>query len=296
MVAIERHAAAWTEFWNEQKEAAGCCASAPEIRRPITRHWTGFAQSLVAGSHVLDLACGTGAAGRALVAANPSLCVTGIDFAMVPACREPQIEILPAIKMEQLPFADGSFDAAVSQFGFEYGAVDMASVELARVLRRGAPFSLLVHHSAGRIAKDSINHRQALQLISGAAMEAAFLSGDDARLDRQLAHMRRQYPHERIIDEAGNGFRRMIAQSAAHRAEIWQAVRTALEPELVMLADLAEAAVSPDMLPAWLSHFDHRLKLQQTTVLTMSNGHTLCWKVEGVRRTGLQSVPSAGPN
>ena len=295
MVAIERHAAAWTEFWNDQKEAEGCCANAPEIQRPITQHWTAFSQSLEAGSHVLDLGCGTGAAGRALVAANPALCVTGIDFAMVPACREPQIEILPAIKMEQLPFADGCFDAAVSQFGFEYGAVALASAELARVLRPGGPFSLLVHHSAGRIAKDSINHRQALQLVSGAAMEAAFLSGDGARLNGQLASMRWQYPNERIIDEAGNGFRRLIGQSAAHREDIWRAVRVALEPELVMLADLAEAAVSPDMLPAWMSHFDHRLKLQQTTVLTMSNGHTLCWKVEGVRRTGLQSVTSSGP-
>lgn len=284
-MAIERHAQAWTEFWNDQNEATGCCANAPEIQRPITQHWTAFSQSLAGGSHILDLGCGTGSAGRALAAANPSHCVTGIDFAMVPACRERRIEILPGIKMEQLPFADSSFDAAVSQFGFEYGAVAPASAELARVLRPGAPFSLLVHHSAGRIAKDSVDHLQALQSISCAALEAAFLSGDGARLDREISEMRRQFPNERIVDEAGNGLRRLIGQSAAHREGIWQAVRVAIEPELVMLADLAEAAVSPDMLPAWLDSFDHGLRPRPATVLTMSNDQILCWRIEGVRTT-----------
>jgi len=287
MVAFERHAQAWTEFWNDQNEAEGCCANAPEIDRPITRHWAEFSKSLEAGSHIVDLACGNGAAGRALIAANPSLCVTGIDFAVVPASREPQIEILPGIEMEQLPFADGSFDAAVSQFGFEYGAVALASAELARVLRPNAPFSLLVHHAEGRIAKDSIIHRQALQSITGAAIEAAFLSGDGAKLDQQLADLGRQCRYERIVAEAGNGLRQLIGLSAGHRAEIWRAVRVALEPELVMLADLDAAAVSREALSNWLARLDGGLDLRRTMELQMSSGQTLCWKMVGVRRANL---------
>jgi SAM-dependent methyltransferase len=284
VVAIERHAEAWTEFWNDQNEADGCCAHASEIQHPISEHWAVFAKSLDEGSNVLDLACGTGAAARLLVVANPALRVTGIDFATVPASTHPRIELLPNVKMERLPFADRSFGAAISQFGFEYGAVELATAELSRVLRPGAPFSFLVHHADGRIARDSVSHRQALQEIRGRAMEAAFMSGDAAQLDRQLANLRRHCPHERIIDEAGDGLCRLIRQSLAHREEIWRAVRAAIEPELVMLADLGEAAVSREALSDWLGRFDRGLELRRIGELEMRGGNILCWTIEGVRK------------
>ena len=284
MVAIEWHAEAWTEFWHDQNESDGCCAHAPEIQQPINDHWAIFAKSLDQGNEVLDLACGTGAAARRLVATNPALRVTGVDFATVPANADRRVEILPNVRMEQLPFADSSFDGAVSQFGFEYGAVELASAELSRVLRPRASFSFLVHHADGRIARDSVSHRQALQEISGRAMEAAFMSGDAAQLDRHLANLRRQCPHERIIDEAGNGLRRMIGQSPIHREEIWKAVRVALEPELVMLADLGDAAVSREALPNWLARFDRGLELRSIGELEMRGGNILCWTIDGIRK------------
>jgi SAM-dependent methyltransferase len=228
-----------------------------------------------------------GSAARALTAANPLLKVAGVDFAVVPASGDPRIDIHANTKMENLPFSASNLDAAISQFGFEYASVEQAASELARVLRPGAPFSFLVHHSKARIASDSVRHRKALEAISGPVLEAAFLSGNAAALDRQLFLIRRQLPYERIVDDAGRGLRRHIGLAPGHRSEIWRAVKAALAPELVMLTDLESASVAPDQMQSWLRPLAKGFELRSPVELKMANGQSLCWKVEGVRRTTL---------
>lgn len=278
------HARAWTLFWRDQDHANPCCANAPEIQQPMEDHWASFARSLPSASSVLDLGCGSGAAGRALIAGNPQLRVTGVDFASVPASGDPRLEILANTRMEQLPFADRSFDAAVSQFAFEYGSVEDAAAELSRVLRPGAPVSLLVHHSEARIAADSVAHRQALEAICRPAFASAFLSGNAATLGQQLSLIRQRHPHERIVEQAGQGLMRHLAAPAPQREQIWQAVKAALEPELVMLTQLEDAAVSPERMAAWIAPLAARFALRPPAPLRMSSGQLLCWKVEGIRR------------
>ena len=287
MGAIGQHAEAWTEFWRDQGQSNGCCAYAQEIQRPIHAHWNSFARLLHPGSHVLDLGCGMGSAARAVTTANSLLKVTGVDFAAVPASGDPQIDICANTRMEKLPFSESNFDAAISQFGFEYASVEQAASELARVLRPGAPFSFLVHHSEARIASDSVRHRKALEAISGPVLEAAFLSGDAAALDRHLSAIRRQLPYERIVDEAGQGLRRHIGLAPSHRTEIWRAVKAALAPELVMLADLEASSVLPDRMQGWLRPLAKGFELRSPVELKMANGQSLCWQVEGVRRSTL---------
>jgi SAM-dependent methyltransferase len=228
-----------------------------------------------------------GSAARALTAANPLLKVSGVDFAVVPASGDPRIDIYANTRMENLPFSASNHDAAISQFGFEYASVEQAASELARVLRHGAPFSFLVHHSKARIASDSVRHRKALEAISGPVLEAAFLSGNAAAFDRQLSLIRRQLPYERIVDDAGRGLRRHIGLAPGHRSEIWRAVKAALAPELVMLTDLEASSVAPDQMQSWLRPLAKGFELRSPVELKMANGQSLCWKVEGVRRTTL---------
>lgn len=284
MGAIVQHAEAWTEFWRDQHDADGCCAYAPEIRGPIHEHWSNFARLLRPGSNVLDLGCGMGSAASALTAANPQLRVAGVDFAAVPASSDPHIDIYANTRMESLPFLADSCDAAISQFGFEYALIEQAGSELARVLRPGAPFSFLVHHSQARIASDGIRHLEALAAITAPAIEDAFLSGNVAALERQLSLVSRQLPYERIVDDAGRGLRRHIGLAPSHRTEIWRAVKAALAPELVMLADLEKSSVAPDRMQSWLRPFANEFDLAPPVELKMANGQSLCWKVEGVRR------------
>ena len=284
MVAIHGHAEAWTEFWRDQDRQSPCCAGSPEIRFRLDGHWHEYARTLTSGARVVDLGCGTAAVGRALLASQSSLQVIGIDFSVVPLCSDGRIRILPNTAMENLPFQDAMFDSAVSQFGFEYADIDRASREVARVLRPGGSFSFLVHHSDARIVTDSVSHRKALEAICGQEIETAFFSGDIRRLEQALSTIRREGSSERIIEEASEGLRRHISRALIHRAEIWRAVKVALEPEFVMLAGLQRSAVSPARMESWLRPLAANFELKVPAVMDMAAGQPLCWIVEGQRK------------
>ena len=119
-----------------------------------------------------------------LLAARRDLRITGIDLARIPAPADRRIALLAETPMERLPLDGSCCDAAVSQFGFEYGDVRDAARELARVLVPGATFSFLVHHSQSAIMRQARARSTALDTLLGAAVENCFLSGDAAELDR----------------------------------------------------------------------------------------------------------------
>jgi ubiquinone/menaquinone biosynthesis C-methylase UbiE len=95
------------------------------------------------GEEVLDVATGTGHA--ALAASRAGARVTGVDY--VPALLDIARDRAAAERLdvpfveapaEQLPFADGSFDVAVSAIGVMFAADhDRAASELVRVVRAG---------------------------------------------------------------------------------------------------------------------------------------------------------------
>ncbi|HKP56508.1 MAG TPA: class I SAM-dependent methyltransferase [Polyangiales bacterium] len=102
------------------------------------------------GERVLDLATGTGWASRILAQRFPGLSVTGADIAEhmlqhardVAATQKLDIDYRHA-DAEQLPFADGSFDAVVSTFGVMFvGKPEAAAAELARVIKKGGRLTL----------------------------------------------------------------------------------------------------------------------------------------------------------
>ena len=94
------------------------------------------------GAHVLDLGAGSGV--DAFLAARRGARVTGVDMTpdmlrVAAGAARDQIRFVRALA-ERLPFADGSFDAALSN-----GVLNLcpdkpgALAELARVLKPGAP-------------------------------------------------------------------------------------------------------------------------------------------------------------
>jgi SAM-dependent methyltransferase len=97
------------------------------------------------GEHVLDLATGTGWGSRVVAQRFPGVKVTGADIAermleharATAAIQKLAIDYRHA-DAEQLPFADGAFDAVVSTFGVMFvGKPEAAAAELARVVRKG---------------------------------------------------------------------------------------------------------------------------------------------------------------
>jgi SAM-dependent methyltransferase len=279
-------ARAWTSFWDEQGEGSHCLAGAPpDVRRVLMRHWHSFAATLPARAAVLDIGCGAGAVAQALIEAAPTLKVTGIDFADIRVSRNEQINLLPGVAMEALPFADGAFDAAVSQFGFEYGRTAEAAAEMARILRPGAPFSILVHHSQSPILSDLPAHKRAIEGLSGAQLQAAFLSGDRAELDRALSALKQQSPGLNIVEFAARGLHANIGKSDLQRAIVWKAVVEALMPEHVLIEDQERSCVAPDRVSRWLRPFANAFELAPISTLVIRGGVPIAWKFEGRRKS-----------
>jgi SAM-dependent methyltransferase len=95
------------------------------------------------GQNVLDVGCGTGSLGRALVAAGENIRVTGIDPAAdyVALARralpQPRAQFLVGAA-ERLPFADAGFDAALALLVLQDLDDPARAVrEMARVTRAG---------------------------------------------------------------------------------------------------------------------------------------------------------------
>jgi SAM-dependent methyltransferase len=100
------------------------------------------------GQRVLDVACGSG--NVALVAARRQCDVVGIDFvdALVERARQRAAADGVTVDFRQadaqaLPFADGTFDVAMSVFGVMFAPdQERAAAELLRVTRPGATIGL----------------------------------------------------------------------------------------------------------------------------------------------------------
>jgi demethylmenaquinone methyltransferase / 2-methoxy-6-polyprenyl-1,4-benzoquinol methylase len=100
---------------------------------------------VVAGDRVLDACCGTG--DLAVAARKAGADVVGLDFSprMLERARrkEPEIEWIEGDLLE-LPFEDGSFDAATVGFGVRNVAdLGQGLAELRRVLRSGGRVGIL---------------------------------------------------------------------------------------------------------------------------------------------------------
>jgi SAM-dependent methyltransferase len=111
-----------------------------EELEPVAEHVVSLA-GLKPGERVLDLATGTGNA--ALLAARRAGGVTGLDAAsrLIDVARQRATDegvqaTFVVGDVQALPFADASFDVALSVFGLVFAAnVDRAFAEMMRVLR-----------------------------------------------------------------------------------------------------------------------------------------------------------------
>jgi SAM-dependent methyltransferase len=273
---------AWSVYWQEPGQST-CISNAPEITAALTAHWATFAQTLAPNARVLDLACGAGAVARALISERADIHVTGIDFAKIPLTLRPNIDLLADTAMEALPFADNSFAAAVSQFGFEYSHTPRAAREMARVLAPGAPVSLLVHHGDGSIVSASRARLTALAVFLGQDMRRTFCAGDAATFNAQMAALTRAHPHDRLILDLARALPARVTRAECERLAIWNAVEDAIAPELCLAESLEASYVAPERLDDWLCTLCPQCDVQ--SVSTLRNADTaIAWRIEGVRK------------
>jgi SAM-dependent methyltransferase len=165
MTKSNNDATAWSEFWanNSQGKGGGCLPQRwAEIETAQKAAWHGIIADLPQGANVLDLATGDGRILRWMREKRSDLTLMGVDLApQVPPAPD-GTETRGGVAMEDLPFDTDSFDAVVSQFGFEYGDVAASAVEIANVLKPGGTVGLMVHRGDGPILEHNLKRRAAI--------------------------------------------------------------------------------------------------------------------------------------
>lgn len=151
----------WNQYWHYDR-IASCFdgAGAANYDDSIAAGWRTFFGALPAGARILDLCTGNGAAALIAAGSGKHFAVTAVDQADIdpPAYVTRHAEDLAAIdflggtEVEALPFADKSFDAAVSQYGIEYSDLERSLPELARVVAAGGRARLVIHAAEGIVA------------------------------------------------------------------------------------------------------------------------------------------------
>lgn len=160
------------------------------------------------GDRVLDVACGTGILARAAAArvGTPGA-VTGLDVnpGMLAVARRHAADIdWREARAEALPFADGRFDAVLSQFGLMFFDDRVVALrEMWRVLRPGGRLAIAVWDSMqsapGYAAMSGLLRR----LFGGeiaAALDAPYSLGDREALAALLAEAGLAKAEVRTVD------------------------------------------------------------------------------------------------
>lgn len=112
-----------------------------------------------AGEEVLDLACGTGFASRAVATRCPGAIVQGADIAsgLLEAARALADRARLPIRYgvgdaEKLPFRDAAFDVVLSSFGIMFASrPEAAAQELTRIVKKGGRIGLLLWKPDGTV-------------------------------------------------------------------------------------------------------------------------------------------------
>jgi SAM-dependent methyltransferase len=283
---------AWSIFWQEPGQSR-CAAGAAGIWRELSAHWSGFAASLADGTRVLDLGCGAGAVARELLAARTGLELTGIDFARIPFTLQPRLDLLSETPMESLPFADGSFGAAVSQFGIEYARIDEAVGEAARVLATGARLSLLVHHAESAIVGHNRARLNALSTFLGSGTRSAFCGGDALGFHAQMSALLLEHPSDALVAELARSLPSRLARASRERQALWQAVDDALAPEHCLAEALAGCCVAPAAMPQWLEPLRRHFRVEPVSVLHDAGGDPVAWCIQAVKDPADQAASAS---
>ena len=108
------------------------------------------------GQRILDLGCGPGA--EATITEEFGLSYNGVDLSpeMISICRDKGLSSTVVGDLGDLPFADNSFDKAISLWAMQYKAnPEDVSKEWARVLKSGGDVFIVVPHPLYKFVKYS---------------------------------------------------------------------------------------------------------------------------------------------
>lgn len=159
---------AWDAFWDRGHASGsahgGCLPEAWQgIDKTQTTAWTAFAARLPRNVRVLDLGTGDGRVMAKLLHARRDLKPVGIDQASELPPPPKGAKVRTGVLMRDLPFPDATFAAVTSQFGFEYGDIEAAAAEVARVLKPGGFVGMITHRQDSPIVLHNRDRKQQIE-------------------------------------------------------------------------------------------------------------------------------------
>ncbi len=310
---------AWADLW--QRGVLHSCAAGIDgnYDGEIARFWAACFARLKPGCRIIDLATGNGA--LALLAQQHaashaiSFEVHGVDIAEInpvahlkdAAPHLASIHFHPGVDITRLPFADGSANLVMSQYGFEYADTTAAIREVDRVLADDGMLALLMHSDDSIIARTLPHQLRALEhllaseflnkltaiaeLIAQAGTpsgKTALLANPEAEKTRQafnqaataLVNQAEASPEVHVLKQAIVKTRQVL--ETAQRGDIslvrtqtarW---RTGLEAEQVRLRHLSSALLAPEDLQGIAQKFCH-LGFQVETARLYQSGASMGW-------------------
>ena len=218
------------------------------------------AVELHAGERVVDVGTATG--NTALAAARRRTRVVGVDIVpeLLDAAREramaERLEVdLREGDAERLPFADGSFDVALSTFGVTFVArPERAAAELLRITRPGGRIGLTAWDDRGFTGRCLELAGRRLAPGSGAAdplrwsrppeLDRWFEGGTNAvRMTPRAVRLRAESAESLV-----GGLERFLGPLVVARAGLDPGARAALHAELLALASANNSAVDGTVL------------------------------------------------
>lgn len=186
----------WSPFWKNRTITSFRETFPDNYDGAILDFWR--AQLTGRPAHVVDLACGNGAltwiCNEILNEGRVRSQITGVDFSDIapftvlerdPA-RYPAVRFIGNTPIENLPFAGGSIDFFVSQYGLEYADPDRAIREIGRTLSPTGRIAFILHDRNSTITRNVTEHLDDFRLVL-----------DEIRMHDlavELADLFRQYP------------------------------------------------------------------------------------------------------
>ena len=156
---------AWSSYWSSGRLHSCASGDQDNYGGAIAQFWRTFLERLPPPARLLDLATGNGPLPRLVWELHKDAAdIDAVDLAEVaPAWHSPSlhrgVRFHRSVRLEALPFADASFDGAMSQFGFEYA--------------RRAPIALVMHHAGSvlvAVGREELEHH-------------GWLAGDDGLVE-----------------------------------------------------------------------------------------------------------------
>ena len=151
---------AWSDYWAQGVVHSCVGTYGDNYGGALGDFWMKTFSGLPGGARVLDIATGNGALPRLLLshAKHCDVQCDAIDLAAIQpnwfkqlaALDSQRLRFYGGVDAAHLPFANGSFDLVVSQYGIEYSNLEKSIPEVCRVTCASGRIAFIAHHGNGR--------------------------------------------------------------------------------------------------------------------------------------------------